>query len=271
MQSKTTQDPRAALVIEDDATNGELVRAALGADTFLTEPVRPSELVATVSPLLDRTHTQRAAPAVLAVGAHPDDIEIGCGGALLRHAAEGHQVWLHTLTQGERSGDRPARVLESHAAAAIINARLIMDDLPDTSVPEAGATIEAISAVVARIAPTYVYTHSWNDNHQDHRAVHRATLVAARGVPEVACYQAPSTNIGFSPSRFVDVTSVIERKLDVLRAYHSQWSTRGYLNEETIRSTAHYWSRFGGGRYVEALEIVRAGGPVPEFSTALAA
>ena len=142
------------------------------------------------------------------------------------------------------------------------------DDLPDGSVSEAGPTIDAITKVIERIKPTHVYTHSWNDNHQDHRAVHRASLVAARGVPEIACYQAPSTNISFSPARFVDVTSVIDRKLDALRAFDTQWSIRNYLDDETIKSTARNWSRFGGGRYAEPLEIVRTGDPVLASSAA---
>ena len=122
-----------------------------------------------------------------------------------------------------------------------------------------------------QVAPTHVYTHSLSDNHQDHRAVHRATLVAARTVPEVCCYQAPSTNISFTPSRFVDVTATIDRKLEAIRAFHSQWSTRGYLEDELILATARYWSRFGSGRYAEALEIVRSGDPLSAFAASPAA
>jgi len=238
-----------------------------GADAFLTKPVGAPELVATVSALLAGSRRDaHERPVVLAIGAHPDDVEIGCGGLLVRHAEAGHQVWLLTLTQGERGGHRPERVLESRAAADIIGARLILDDLPDTDIPASGATIDAISRVIEQVKPTHVYTHSLNDNHQDHRAVHRATLVAARAVPEVCCYEAPSTNISFKPSRFVDVTSTIDRKLEAIRAFHSQWSTRGYLDDDLIRSTARYWSRFGSGRYAEALEIMRSGDPLSAFA-----
>ncbi len=243
-----------------------------GADAFLTKPVGSPELVATVSGLL--AGSRRGAlerPVVLAIGAHPDDVEIGCGGLLVRHAEAGHQVWLLTLTQGERGGNRPERVLESRAAADIIGARLILDELPDTDIPASGATIEAISRVIEQVKPTHVYTHSLNDNHQDHRAVHRATLVAARAVPEVCCYEAPSTNISFSPSRFVDVTATIDRKLEAIQAFHSQWSTRGYLDDDLIRSTARYWSRFGNGRYAEALEIMRSGDPLSAFTASIPA
>lgn len=243
-----------------------------GADAFLTKPLEVDELTATVRSLLDRSRAaRRSTPTVLAIGAHPDDVEIGCGGALIRHAAAGHDVVLLTLTQGEQGGSRDLRVRESYAAADLIGARLRLEDLPDTHVPESGVTIQAITKVIDEVAPTHVYTHSFNDNHQDHRAVHRATLVAARGVGEVCCYQAPSTNIGFAPSRFVDVSDAIDRKLEAIRVFDSQWSTREYLDDEMIRATARYWSRFGRGRYAEALEIVRSGDPVSGFASAIAA
>jgi LmbE family N-acetylglucosaminyl deacetylase/CheY-like chemotaxis protein len=232
-----------------------------GADAFLTKPVSASELVGTVTSLIDRA-ARAATPhnVVLAIGAHPDDVEIGCGGTLIRHAEEGDSVWVLTLTQGEQGGDAAKRIEESHAACEILGARLLLDDLPDTRVPESGPTIEAIEGAISTVHPTRIYTHSRNDNHQDHRAVHSATLVAARGVANVSCYQAPSTDIAFAPSQFVDITSVIDRKLDAIHAFHSQWAIRGYLEDEMIRATARYWSRFGQGRYVEALEIVRSAG-----------
>ena len=267
-------DPEVPLVVLTGHQRFDYALDALrsGADAFLVKPVQAGELVRTVSSLLAESRAlRRETPVVLAIGAHPDDVEIGCAGSLIRHVEEGHQVWLLTLTGGERGGVRSERVLESHAAAELIGARLIMQDLPDTDVPEAGATIEAISRAIEQIKPTHVYTHSLNDNHQDHRAVHRATLVAARSVPELCCYESPSTSISFAPSRFVDVTGAIDGKLEAIRAFRSQYSTRSYLDDEMIRSTASYWSRFGRGRYVEALEIVRSGDPVSAFSLPTAA
>ena len=102
-----------------------------------------------------------------------------------------------------------------------------------------------------------VYTHTIHDVHQDHRNVHSATLVAARGVPQVYCYQAPSTTVDFHPTRFVAIDEYLERKIEVIQAYASQVKVRDYLDEELLRATARYWARFSQARYVEPLEVVR--------------
>ena len=102
-----------------------------------------------------------------------------------------------------------------------------------------------------------MYTHTIRDVHQDHRNAHSATLVAARGIPKVFCYQAPSSTVEFRPTRFVAIDEYLERKIEVIQAYTSQVKVRDYLDEELLRSTARYWSRFAHARYVEPLEIVR--------------
>ena len=84
-----------------------------------------------------------------------------------------------------------------------MSARLVHADLEDTSVSEGGSTIATIKRVIEEIRPTTVYTHTLRDVHQDHRNAHNATLVAARGVPRVFCYQAPSSTVDFHPTRFV--------------------------------------------------------------------
>ena len=231
------------------------------ADEFLVKPVDPAGLATKASALLAAAESAR--PSVLAVGAHPDDVEIGAAGILLAHAAAGDRVTVLTLTGGERGGDAAQRADEALAAAEVLGAELVHRALPDTSVSEGGATIEAIASVVERTAPNVVYTHSLNDNHQDHRSVHRATVVACRGVPNLYAYQSPSTGITFSPGLFVDVTHHIEDKLRALRAFASQHAIRPYLEEDLILATARYWSRFGSGRYVEPLEVLRSSsGPV---------
>ena len=73
-------------------------------------------------------------------------------------------------------------------------------------------TIDIIQAAIRELQPTHVYTHCAEDTHQDHRAVHAASLVAARGVPNVYCYQAPSSTVEFRPNRFVDITEFIKRE-----------------------------------------------------------
>jgi LmbE family N-acetylglucosaminyl deacetylase len=194
---------------------------------------------------------------VIAVGAHPDDVEIGVGGILLRHAAAGHQVAVLTVTGGEQGGVAADRAEESREAARVLGARLFHTGLADTSVSEGGDTIRTIARVIEEVGPTTVYTHTSRDVHQDHRNVHHATLVAARRVPRVYCYQAPSSTVEFQPSRFVAVDDFLDGKLEAIRAYGSQTAIRTYLDEELLRATARYWARWSRARYVEPLEVVR--------------
>jgi LmbE family N-acetylglucosaminyl deacetylase len=209
--------------------------------------------------LIQLSRERRAAgrEVVLAVGAHPDDVEIGIGGILLRHVAQGHGVTVLTLTGGEAGGAAADRAEESRKAADLMGARLVHTALADTSVSEGGATIGTILEVVEDIQPTIVYTHTVRDVHQDHRNAHSATLVAARGVQRVFCYQAPSSTVDFKPTRFISIDEFLDRKIEVIRAYTSQVDIRAYLDEELLRATARYWARFAQARYVEPLEVVR--------------
>jgi LmbE family N-acetylglucosaminyl deacetylase len=226
---------------------------------FLRKPLDPAELLRVVTDL-GRTAREAAAAArhvVLAVGAHPDDVEIGCGGLLSAHAARGDEVAIITLTRGARGGTTATREDESRAAARMLGARLFLENGEDTRLPDNDPTLRAIQAAIEEVGPHTVYTHSAHDLHQDHRAVHQATMVAGRRVPTIACYQSPSATVDFKPNRFVGIDDFVERKLDLLACFGSQVKTRDYLESDVIVATARYWSRYGGGRYTEPLEVVQ--------------
>ena len=257
---KTAQPLVATLIVSGRTSFDDAVAAIrAGADDYLTKPLDREALIAKASELIERTRERRAEDheVVLAVGAHPDDVEIGCGGILLRHVAAGHTVVVLTVTGGEQGGEIAERAAESAKAAHILGAKLVHTDLNDTSVSDGGDTIETITKVIDEVHPTTVYTHTPRDVHQDHRNVHHATLVAARGIPRIYCYQAPSTTVEFRPTRFVTIDEFVDRKLEAIRAYSSQTAIRSYLDEELLRATARYWGRFAQSRYVEPLEVVR--------------
>jgi two-component system response regulator HydG len=202
---------------------------------------------------------------VLAIGAHPDDVEIGAAGALLAHRAAGDTVAILTLSRGARGGDQLERARESQRAADIIGARLFLGDLEDTRIAEGDPTIGVIDRVVGEIQPTVVYTHSVHDVHQDHRNTHRAAMVACRRVGRVLCFQSPSATIDYRPTHFVNIEDHIGRKLKAIGAFGSQTGVRDYLAPDLITSTARYWSRYGGGSHAEPFEAIRdrAGAPPP--------
>ncbi|MDA0169461.1 response regulator [Solirubrobacter taibaiensis] len=259
-QVKPLRPHLAMLVLSGHSSFDHAVAALrVGADDYLTKPFDPDAVLEKASALMALTRQRRAAAeeVVLAVGAHPDDVEIGIGGILLRHVAQGHRVILLTLTGGEAGGVAVDRAAEAARAAELLSARLIHAALADTSVSEGGSTIGTIADVIDEVRPTTVYTHTSRDVHQDHRNAHSATLVAARGIARVFCYQAPSTTVEFMPTRFVVIDEYLERKIEVIQAYVSQVKVRRYLDEELLRATARYWSRFATARYVEPLEVVR--------------
>ena len=229
------------------------------ASEFLEKSAPPDELVASISALVAKGRAERLASrqSVLAIGAHPDDVEIGAAGALLAHRAMGHDVSILTLSRGARGGTGSTRAGESEMAALALGATLYLEDLQDTRIGEGDPTIGAISRVVESVRPTVVYTHSLHDVHQDHRNTHRAAMVAARQVRRVYCFQSPSATVDFRPRRFVTIDEQLERKLLAIQAFASQTQVRTYLEPSLIESTARYWSRFGDGRFAEAFEVVR--------------
>ena len=229
------------------------------ADEFLQKPVKPEQLLVTVAALVDKGRVARLAnrQSVLAIGAHPDDVEIGAAGSLLAHRSMGNEVSILTLSRGARGGTETTRASESAMAARVLGATLYHDDLQDTNISESDPTISVISRVVESVQPTVIYTHSFHDVHQDHRNTYRAAMVAVRDIGRVYCFQSPSATVDFRPTRFVNIDEHLERKLRAIDAFASQVEVRAYLEPDLIQSTARYWSRFGGGRYAEAFEVVR--------------
>jgi LmbE family N-acetylglucosaminyl deacetylase/ActR/RegA family two-component response regulator len=230
------------------------------ADEFLTKPVASAELVSIVNRLAAEGRVKRAAQrqqVVLAIGAHPDDVEIGVGGILAAHRDAGNQVVILTLSRGARGGDADDRQHESLASAELLGARLFLEDLEDTQISAADPTVGIIERVVAEVQPDIVYTHSSHDRHQDHRAVHAAVNVATRSVRTVCCFQSPSATIDFRPTRFVPIDGFTDKKLQLLDCFRSQTELRSYLEPDFVLATARYWSRFGGGKSCEPLEVMR--------------
>ena len=237
------------------------------ADEFLEKPVHPDDLIATATMLVNKGRANRnaARDSVLAVGAHPDDVEIGAGGTLVVHKRLGDAVAILTLSHGARGGSQAggAGADESRRAAEIIGADLYLGELEDSRIGEGADTIAAVARVVAQVCPTVIYTHSLHDVHTDHRNAHRAVMAAVAAVTRVYCFQSPSATVDFRPGRFVAIDADLDRKLVAVGAFAAQSPARGYLDEDVIRSTARYWSRFGDSSYAEAFEVIRESGALP--------
>ncbi|MBC2934150.1 response regulator [Nocardioides sp. zg-1228] len=227
-------------------------------DDFLVKPVGAEELVSRVEELADLARRRRAPSRlrVLAVGAHPDDVELGVGATLAAHAAAGDEITTLVLSGGAVGGSTDMRHGEAVSAAALVGARLIHLDFADTHMSPADGLITAVERAVAEVAPDRIYTHGIHDRHQDHRAVHEAVEIGARSVGDLWCFQSPSSTVDFRPNRFVTVDGFVDTKLEMLAAFASQ-AHRDYMQPDAVRASARYWARFTTAREVEPLETVR--------------
>ena len=119
---------------------------------------------------------------LLVFGPHPDDIEIGLGGAIARHTAAGHRVGLCDLTEGELSsnGTVEERRLEAAAAARVLGAAW-RESLawPDGGIAETPAMIRSAVDLIRRHRPRTIAIPYWDDRHPDHVAASRVLRVAA--------------------------------------------------------------------------------------------
>lgn len=200
---------------------------------------------------------------ILAVGAHPDDIELGVGGTVARHTKEGDEAYFLILTCGEKSGDKETRKREALESAKVLNVKSVsFAEIPDTMVLDGIETIMKIEDVIKKVKPDRVYAHCIKDTHQDHRNAAFATYSAARGVPEVFAFESPDTYPSFNPQYYVQITDTLHQKIRALKKYNSQRNKK-YLEANAIRGLAQFRG-YQIGRYqsrivyAEAFEVIRA-------------
>lgn len=193
---------------------------------------------------------------IIAIGAHPDDIEYGCGGTLMRHVKRGDNVTFVVLSRGEKGGDPEARHQEAKETAKKIGAEIRIFEFPDTNIPQGHEVIGELEKLIKELSPRRVYTHSVKDTHQDHRNVAFATLSAARFVPEILAYESPSLYLQFSPNYYVDISSYIDKKVDLLNRFATQ-NGKDYMKINAIRGLSQFRGLAPNVSHAEAFEVIR--------------
>ena len=215
---------------------------------------------------------------LLAFGPHPDDLEIGLGGTLAKHAALGHAVGLCDLTRGEMSsnGTPDERVMEAERAAQVLGAAWRENlALPDRAIGSAPEHLRRVVELIRRARPAAVAVPYWRDRHPDHEAsaallrdavfnakLRRYDADGEPWQPQWVCHY--FINDAVPPSFAVDVSSHYEQKKRALACYVSQF-TRGSEFAETRLNSASFNqliesrdSHFGalvGVRYAEGVIV----------------
>jgi LmbE family N-acetylglucosaminyl deacetylase len=197
---------------------------------------------------------------VLAIGAHPDDIEYGCGGMLTKYAERGHDVYLWIASDGALGGDASVRRQEQSDSALVMGAREVFwGDYLDTEIPLTRELIVRLESVIRRIKPRMIFVHYPDDTHQDHRNLAQSTLSATRYVPNFLFYEGPTTQ-NFTPNCFTDIEKVLDKKLACLEAHRSQVAKTN-IEDLTILELAVSSANFRGiqarVKYAEAFQSIR--------------
>lgn len=198
-----------------------------------------------------REEPGRAEVDVLAVGAHPDDVELGCGGLVAALARAGRRVGILDLTRGEAGtrGTPETRAAEAAEAARVLGA-LFRDglDLGDGNLrTDRGAELEVV-AVMRRRRPRLVLAPLPNDRHPDHvragRLVTDAAFYAGLRALETGARPHRPQQVVYYPSTYVaeptfllDISAVLEVKLAAVRAFRSQFYDPGSTEPETFISS----------------------------------
>jgi len=175
---------------------------------------------------------------ILAFGAHPDDVEIGMGATIFKHAQAGLAVGICDLTRAELSsnGDTETRAAEAEEAARLLGVKVRVNlGLPDRGLHPGDDATARITAEIRRHRPRFVFAPYFRDRHPDHvqcsRLVEEAVFNAKlrRYLPDLPPVKVERLYFYYindpdEPSAVVDVTEVYPVKLKALAAYRSQFS-----------------------------------------------
>ncbi|NIL96274.1 MAG: bacillithiol biosynthesis deacetylase BshB1 [Planctomycetales bacterium] len=209
---------------------------------------------------------------VLAIGPHPDDAELGMGGAILHFKAQGLRVGVLDLTDGEPTphGSLEVRAQETAAATAILK----LDWRENLGLPNRRleATLEAraaLAGVIRRLRPRWLFAPYWVDAHPDHLAATQL-VEAARfwskltksdlpGEPHhpqrIFHYYGVHLKLAIQPAFVLDISQHWEQKLAAIRCYQSQFVTGRSTTPPTfldqLCDEAAYWGKAIGTRYGE--------------------
>jgi len=201
-----------------------------------------------------------AGTTVLAIGAHPDDLEIGIGGTLAKLRRGGAHV---VMCVASIPKDYDLRLEEARQGAEILGCelRLLMDGGPKRLEDVKNCDLVGLlDGVIREYGPAAVLTHSKADFHNDHLLIYNACRPTQR-LAHFDLYSYHPTNcrpvpVEFHPSAYVDITDTIDQKMHAISAHASQFGVRG-LDTEMYREFAHVQGRMMGVPYAEGLDVQR--------------
>ena len=231
---------------------------------------------------------------ILAIGVHPDDVELSCSGTLLKHLAMGKSVGLLDLTRGEMGsrGNAQIREQEANEAAKMMGAAFRINlDMPDCFATWSEENLRKIIRVIRWCQPEIVLANAIDDRHPDHGRAAKPSADACfySGLvkiettwedgrqqeawrPKAVYHYVQDKNL--QPDFVVDISEFMDRKMELVLAFKSQFflpSENGYQDEpdtpisgkdflDFLRAKARTYARPIGAEYAEGFNAARTPG-----------
>jgi len=202
---------------------------------------------------------------ILAIGAHFDDVELGCSGTLLKHKEQGDELYILVVTNSSyQKGEEFSRTAveakkEGIASAKQLGAELIcLDKEPLLLVPTEKFVLE-IEEIVNDINPDRIYTHQPTDTHGDHAAVGAVSLRACRKCSEVFLYRSNWYIMDNSPkdNYYVDISKFIDKKIDLIKIFESEMRKVNYTWVDFVKKQNEAAGAKISVKYAETFHIVK--------------
>lgn len=203
---------------------------------------------------------------VLAVGAHFDDIELGCSGTLAKHVKNGDQVTIYVATNSQyanaegkliRSGETAKE--EGTQAAGIIGAELICGSCNSLFLEFVEQTNVELLKIIEERKIELIYTHWVDDIQHDHINLAKATIHAGRHVPKILMYRSNwyLSAGNFKENYFVDISNTWDVKERAIMAHQSEFGRVGSKWIDYFKRDALNKGLIAGVEYAESFEVVK--------------
>ena len=203
---------------------------------------------------------------VLAIGAHFDDIELGCGGALAKHVANGDNVYAYVATKSGFTNHQNIEIrsdaiasLEGENAMKILGVKLLKGNFKALDIEFNDELNLDILKIIEEKEIELVYSHWLGDIHHDHQAVARASLHSCRHVPRQLMYRSNwyHSNLDFKGNFYIDISDYWEIKKKAIAAHESEMERTGHKWIEFFHNEAKNAGQRIEIKYAEVFEVIK--------------
>ena len=256
IQAGRKKYPDLPIMFVSASSKEALIDAAFraGANHQLTKPIDPEDVLARLREYSGPVKTDDA-PTVVAVGARPGDLEMGCGGLLCKHRARGHRIAIVNLAGG---GDPHSDLAErARLAADLLDAKMENMGEETRHIADQDQATATLKKVFETSSPGILYVPTASSDRPSSVETHRVALALAESVPNVLAYQDPGATEDFQPQFFVDLVPQMKHKLQLVALY-DQFGLEN-VSTELVKERALYWGRYTDAAEVEPLEVIRRG------------